>query len=192
MKYLDEIKKTSFDIIKDIYHDYLKEHKILLIKNENIDHVIREYYNSNLKNIQQKIRNNLKENHKNDYDSLQVENMLLDLNQEKDLYIKNIISEIKFIQDSNMLNIKIPIINNSLNLNIDITDYYVLINSVNVNNVENYNELYDELNKYKFLYSIENNILEEYNSSEKLELIKNLKANKEEINICIYYFKKNC
>ena len=192
MKYLDEIKNTSFDIIKDIYHDYLKENKILLIKNENIDNVITEYYNSNLKNIQQKIRNNLKENHKNDYDSLQVENMLLDLNQEKDLYIKNIISEIKFIQDSNILNIKIPIINNSLNLNIDITDYYVLINSVNVNNVENYNEIYDELNKYKFLYSIENNILENYNRSEKLELIKNLKANKEEINICVYYFKKNC
>ena len=83
----------------------------------------------------------------------------------------------------------IPIINNSLNLNISIIDNYIVINSTNKHNIEKYEEIYNILDKYKFIYSINNKILTDYSNSEKINIIKNEILNKENIDIGLYYLK---
>ena len=84
-----------------------------------------------------------------------------------------------------------PIINNSLNLNISIVDNYIIINSVNKNKIEEHKELYNMINEYKFIYSINNTILEELNNEEKIKKIKEEIKDKGSIKIALYYLKED-
>jgi hypothetical protein len=98
-------------------------------------------------------------------------------NTEKNTYIKH----------TKYQNIKI-LVNNSLNLNISLVDGYIIINCTNPKNIEGYDELYESINKYKFLYSINNDLLQSYSDSEKINVIKkNIELCKDNISIVCYY-----
>lgn len=73
-----------------------------------------------------------------------------------------------------MTQFTLPLINNSLNLNISLVENYVIINSVNPKNIAQHNELYESISKYKFLYSINNILLHNYCNEEKINIIKKL------------------
>jgi hypothetical protein len=192
MNLVEDIKSIIFNNIDEMYKNYLKENKILLIEKENLNNIIEEFYKNNNKNIKESIRSKLKEKYKNDYPSLSVENIILDIFQDKELNLKKIIDEINFIQDKNFKSIELPIINNSLNINISILENYVIINSVNKFNIKENKEIYDEIFDYKFIYSINKKKLENYNTDkEKIDLIKNEIINKTTIPIEIYYLKNN-
>lgn len=198
MNIVDEIKTIAFNYIENSYQNYLQNNNLLLIKEENLSNVINEIYNNESKELKHTIRSKLKEKHKEAYPSASVENIILDIFQDKTLNIQKTIDEIAFIQKKNIKILTIPLINQSLNLNISVIDNFVLINSIKSKaNIESSTlELYAIIENYKFLYSINNNILNEIENNEKINTIKNIieeqkKENKNEINIEIYYLKNN-
>ena len=189
----DNIKNIIFKFIKKEYENYLENNSILLIKNQNIDPIINNFYEENKINLKNIIRSDLKELYKENYPSASVENIILDIFQDRDFNIKKTINELLYIQDKNLCNLEIPIINDSLNLNISITNNYIIINSANPKNIKNIEtiEIYEKISKYKFLYAIEDVILEEIDNKEKINTIKRLINNKNKINITLYYLKNN-
>ena len=191
MNLTEEIKSLIFDYIDEEYKKYLKSNGILLIKKENINKVINNLYDNNNKNIKSLIRKSLKEKYMNDYPSGTVENMIFDIFQDKDLNINKITDELNFIQKKNYKELEIPIINNSLNLNISIVGNYIIINSVNKSKIEEHKELYNMINEYKFIYSINDTILEELNNEEKIKRIKEEIKDKDHIKVALYYLKEN-
>ena len=193
MNISDEIKNISFNFIRNKYQEYLQDNKILLIKEDIIEKEITDLYESNIKHLKQEIRNTLKDKHKDDYPSAIVENIILDLFQEKEMNISNAVKEIILIQKNNLKNITLPIINNSLNLNISLNDNYVKINSINTKNLKDNIqalEIYKIIENYSFLYSINDIILEEHD--DKINIIKNEIENTNNVSIEIYYLKENC
>ena len=187
---IDTIKHTIFTIIEDEYKNYLKSHNILLIEDSQLLTIVTEFYNSNVKNIKSRIRETLKENNSEDYNSGLVENILLDIFQEKTINIMKIVNELTLIQKKNLMQFNLPLINNSLNLNISLVDNYIVINSVNPKNITQHNELYECISKYHFLYSINNILLHNYCDEEKINIIKQIvTTNINEVTIQCYYLK---
>ena len=187
---IDTIKECIFNIIEEEYKNYLKSNNILLIEDSELLLIVTEFYNSNAKNIKSKIRETLKESYSEDYNSGLVENILLDIFQEKTINIMKIVNELTIIQKKNLALFNLPLINNSLNLNISLVDNYVIINSVNPKNIEEHSELYEQIGKYKFLYSINNILLHNYCNEEKINVIKKtLGTNINEVAIQCYYLK---
>ena len=187
---IDTIKECIFNIIEEEYKNYLKSNNILLIEDSELLLIVTEFYNSNAKNIKSKIRETLKESYSEDYNSGLVENILLDIFQEKTINIMKIVNELTLIQKKNLAQFNLPLINNSLNLNISLVDNYIIINSVNPKNIEEHSELYEQISKYKFLYSINNILLHNYCNEEKINVIKKtLDTNTNEISIQCYYLK---
>jgi len=198
MNIVDEIKTIAFNYIENSYQNYLHNNNLLLIKEEKLSNVINEIYNNESKELKHAIRSKLKEKHKEAYPSASVENIILDIFQDKTFNIQKTIDEIAFIQKKNLKILTIPLINQSLNLNISLIDNFVLINSIKSKaNIETSTlELYAIIENYKFLYSINNTLLNEVENDEKINTIKNIieeqkKVNKNEINIEIYYLKNN-
>jgi hypothetical protein len=187
---INTIKECIFNIIEEEYKNYLKSNNILLIEDSELLLIVTEFYNSNAKNIKSKIRETLKESYSEDYNSGLVENILLDIFQEKTINIMKIVNELTLIQKKNLALFNLPLINNSLNLNISLVDNYVIINSVNPKNIEEHSELYEQIGKYKFLYSINNILLHNYCNEEKINVIKKtLCINMNEVAIQCYYLK---
>lgn len=189
---LNEIKDITFNFLNNKYKEYLKNNKILLIKEENMKSIITSFYENYSKELKQTIRNSVKENHKNDYPSAIVENTILDIFQDKELNINRLCDEFIILQKKHIYKTELKLINNSLNLNIGIADNFIIINSVNTKNIvdnDELSEIYKNINKYKFLYSIDKKILEEYPNEEKINIIKNTINNKEKVNIELYYLK---
>tara|TARA_Y100000816_G_C26092518_1_gene577564 strand:+ start:822 stop:1406 length:585 start_codon:yes stop_codon:yes gene_type:complete len=191
MKESSEIIKTIiYNCIKKEYENYTKNNNILIISDEKLYDVLSNSYDNNIKKLKNDIRNELKEFYKENYNQLATEQLILDIFQDKETSIKKASEQIKFIQDKNLKIINIPIINNSLNMNIGIDNNYIIINSTNIKKIESkeYTDIYNTINKYKFLYSINDKILENYNN--KVDFIKNEINDKTEIKIGIYYLKK--
>lgn len=193
MNIVDEIKTIAFNYIENSYKNYLHNNNLLLIKEENLSTIINEIYNNESKELKNTIRNNLKEKYKEAYPSASVENIILDIFQDKTLNIQKTIDEIAFIQKKNIKPLTIPLINKSLNLNISLIDNFVLINSIkSKSDIETSTlELYNIIENYKFLYSINNIILNELENNEKIKTIKAIIENKDKINIELYYLKNN-
>ena len=197
MDILYDSKNILIEYIQDKYKTHLNDRKILLIKENTITEEIDKIYDNNLKDIKSIIRSKLKEK----YESPAIENIIMDLFINKEDNISKLCEELKILQKANYLEIEIPIINNSLNLNISIQDNYIKLNSIkynilNENNVSNDDILkFEKIEKYSFLYSIDNKILEEYDDTQKLNIIKDSINNTDidnKIKIGVYYLKKNC
>ena len=197
MDILYDSKNILIEYIQDKYKKHLNDRKILLIKENTINEEIDKIYDNNLKDIKSIIRSKLKEK----YESPAIENIIMELFINKEDNISKLCEELKILQKANYLEIEIPIINNSLNLNISIQDNYIKLNSIkynilNENNVSNDDILkFEKIEKYSFLYSIDNKILEEYDDTQKLNIIKDSINNKDidnKIKIGVYYLKKNC
>lgn len=187
---LESIKSCVFNIIEDEYKIYLQSHKLLTLGRSLLISIIEDYYTNNSKSIKSKIREHLKTQCGEEYNSAMIENILLDLFQERELNIIKITNEIITIQEKNKQQFTIPLINNSINLNISLVDGYIIINSTNPKNIEGYYELYENINKYKFLYSINNDLLQDYPDDEKINIIKkNIEASETNITIECYYLK---
>lgn len=187
--YIEDIKLIIQNFIEMKYKKYLFDEKILTIENKKLQDIICRIYDNNIKTIKKEIRDKLKEKYQNEYSSLKVENIIIYIFNDKKSNINKIVEEILFIQNSNIKFITIPIVNNSLNLNISLVDNYLVINSTNINLIKDYENIYNKIKDYKFLYQINNKILQDYNNTEKINIIKSEILNKSEIEIGIYYKK---
>tara|TARA_Y100000992_G_scaffold69024_2_gene43137 strand:+ start:9217 stop:9813 length:597 start_codon:yes stop_codon:yes gene_type:complete len=181
------IKKIIYDFIQNEYKNYLIENNTLLINEEDIYNAIYNLYDKNIKILKSIIRNKLK----SDINSLSLENLILEIFSEKDKNIKNLKEEFVIMQRHNLKSLTLPIINNSLNISISIEYSFVKIDKVNTKNISEHTEIYDILNNYKYIYSINNIILEKIENDNKIEFIKNLLENKKEIDVECYILKNN-
>ena len=188
---LESIKSYVFNIIEDEYKKYLQSHKLLTLQRSTLISIIEEYYSNNSKSIKSQLREHMKTLCGEEYNSAMIENILLDLFQERELNIIKITTEIISIQEKNMQEFTIPLVNNSINLNISLVDGYIIINSTNPKNIEDYYEVYEIISNYKFLHSINNDLLQNYPDNEKINVIKkNIDACKTNITIVCYYLKQ--
>ena len=188
--YIEDTKLIIYNYIETKYKKYLFDEEILIIENKKLKDIICQIYDDNIKTIKLEIRNQLKEKYQNEYSSLKVENIIMEIFNNKENNINMIIEEINLIQNINLKLLTIPIINDSLNLNISLIDNYLVINSTNIKSINEYQDIYNEIDQYKFLYQINDKILQNYDNTDKIDIIKNEILNKDEIKIGIYY-KKN-
>jgi len=188
---IESIKSYVYNIVEEEYKKYLQSNKLLTLDRKLLIKVADDFYSNNSKTIKSNIRENLKAQYEEEYNSVMIENILLDLFQERELNIIKITNEIISIQEKNLKQFTIPIVNNSLNLNISLVDGYIVINSTNPKNIEGYYDVYKALSNYKFLYSINNELLQNYPDNEKINVIKkNIEACKDYITIECYYFNQ--
>jgi hypothetical protein len=184
---LNNIKEIITIYIQNYYNDYINDKKILKIKNEFLQQIIVQIYESYAKDLKTTIRHKLREIYKQEYSSATVENILLDIFQDSEIGINKITQEIENNQNINTLKLTIPVINNSLNINIQIIDNFVIIQ--NIDEKKHTPEIYEQLQKYKFLYSLNGVILEEIPYNNKIECILSQIKNKTQIDMECYLLK---
>jgi hypothetical protein len=189
--YINDIKTILLKYLKNEYKKYLNNNKILCIKKSNINEIAKSFYNNNIKEIKQEIRSNMREQYQNDYPSGIIENIILDLFQDSKDNIEQVVNEINYIQDKNYMELELPIINDSLNLNISNSDGYIIINHIKDTLDSNLKEIYNNVVCYKFIYSINNKILDDFNEAEKINIIKTEIKNTKSIKLGVYYLINN-
>tara|TARA_B100001175_G_scaffold313953_1_gene322420 strand:- start:1645 stop:2235 length:591 start_codon:yes stop_codon:yes gene_type:complete len=189
--YINDIKNILLQYLKDEYKKYLNNKNILCIKKSNIHKVVNTFYKDNIKDLKTEIRRQMREKYVNDYPSGIIENIILDLFQDNESNIEKVVNEINYIQDKNFLNFELPIINESLNLNISNNNGYIIINHIKDTFDSNMKEIYNDILKYKFIYSINNKILDDFSEDEKINIIKKEIKDRKIITLGVYYLKNN-
>tara|TARA_B110000259_G_scaffold188436_1_gene247399 strand:+ start:2008 stop:2598 length:591 start_codon:yes stop_codon:yes gene_type:complete len=190
-EYINDIKIIMSHYIKTKYKQFLSDNKILCIKKTEINNIAYSFYTDNIKEIKNEIRTKMKSKYLENYPTGTVENIILDICQDSVENIKVVIAEINFIQDKNFLIIDLPITNNSLNLNISNTDGFIIINRVKDTFDKNLKHIYDEIIKYKFIYSINEKILDDFSEKEKIDIIKQEITNNTIVKLGVYYLLEN-
>lgn len=190
-EYINDIKIIMSHYIKTKYKQFLSDNKILCIKKTEINNIAYSFYTDNIKEIKNEIRTKMKSKYLENYSTGTVENIILDICQDSVENIKVVIAEINFIQDKNFLIIDLPITNNSLNLNISNTDGFIIINRVKDTFDKNLKHIYDEIIKYKFIYSINEKILDDFSEKEKIDIIKQEIINNTIVKLGVYYLLEN-
>tara|TARA_B110000008_G_scaffold278960_1_gene324297 strand:+ start:1235 stop:1822 length:588 start_codon:yes stop_codon:yes gene_type:complete len=192
-EYINDTREIVYSYLKNKYKNYINEKKILCIKKSEVYDIISNLYNNTFKELKLHVRNEMHNKYPIDYPKVTIENIILDLFQNKEDNIIKMVNEINFIQNQNLLLIDFPIINNSLNLNISNSNGYIIINHIKNNNniAKETKEIYDTIIKYKFIYSINNKILDDFNEEEKINIIREEIKDKKNIKLGIYYLKTN-
>ena len=185
------IKNIISKYVENKYQEYISNKKILFIDKDILKDEIIKIYNKNLKEIKTEIRNTLKNKLGQDYKSSVIENVILEIFNDSELNINFLTTEIELIQQNNFNYIDLPIINNSLNLNISLIDNYIVINSSNIKNIDDKDNIYENVNKYKFIYSINNIIIHNLDNDKKIEKIKKEIEGKNMVKVGLYYLKNN-
>ena len=151
MALIHNIKEIVKDFIIEKYFEYLETENIILIKTEDLKQVIGELYINNAKNVKAEVRRRLKTEMGEEYPNGSVENILLDIFQDRELNINRLVGEIRKFQESNFIERDYSLANNSnnksLGLNIQIVNGFCEIVSVkpefsNMKGVEDYKYLY--------------------------------------------------
>ena len=186
-----QIKNIISKYVEDKYKEYISNNKILFIEKDILREEIIKIYNKNLKEIKTEIRSKLKNKLGKDYESAMIENVILEIFNDSELNINYLTTEIELIQQNNLNYLDLPIINNSLNLNISLIDNYIVINSSNIKNVDDKDNVYENVDKYKFIYSINNIIIHDLDNDEKIEKIKKEIQGKDMVKVGLYYLKNN-
>lgn len=184
MSLASDIKSIIMDFIRTKYFDYLNNNNLLIITNDNLTKTISEFYNDNSKELKQTIRTELKNKMNNDYPSVSVENTLFDIFQDTSLNINRIILEIENYQNSITTSINLKINQKNLGIKININNHVEIITAENPND-DDQNQIYDIINNYKYIYSINDTILSLLDTNTKISTIKNFVNNFNEVEIIL-------
>ena len=192
-EYINDIREIILKYLQNEYKKYINNKKILCIKKNEVYDVISNLYNNTFKELKVHVRNEMHNKYPVNYPKIAIENIILDLFQNKEDNIIKIANEINFIQNENLLVVDFPIINNSLNLNICNSEGYIIINYIkdDKNITKETKEIYDSIIKYKFIYSINDKILDDFDEDKKINIIKKEIENKTKLELGVYYLKSN-
>lgn len=174
-----EIKDLIEKYIYSMYESYLIDNNLLLIKTNSIKNIITKMYTENSKNIKHYVRQYLKEKMLSDYPGGTVENILLDIFQDRDTNITKLTKIIDDYQNSNFFVIEKIVNNNQLGMSIKFDGSFCEIGIIK-DNFPNKNII----EKYKYLYSINNTILSEQN--DVIAVIKTILSQNSTVNIGVY------
>lgn len=94
------IEKIIIHYVKFNYHDHLKKNNLSKIQDSDLQHFIDEMYNSKKQNLSKYIRECLKESLGNEYPSLVVNNIILEIFDDDELAKNKVILEIQNYQDT--------------------------------------------------------------------------------------------
>ena len=175
-----EIKKLIEDCVYDMYQEYLSNNNMILIKSENIKMIISDLYTEKSKYIKQYVRNSLKNSMKEEYPGGSVENILLDIFQDRDNNITKLTKIIDDYQNNNYFEIEKPICNNQLGMSIKFDGSFCEIGIVKDETFKDK----DIIEKYMYLYSIDNYILNE--QPDVINCIKTIVSKNSKVNIGVY------
>jgi hypothetical protein len=174
MSIANRIKEIIMEFIKDQYFGYLSDQNLLLIENDKLKSVITDFYNFNSKNLKVLIREKLKNEMKTTYPTASVENTLYDIFEDSTFNINRIVLEIENYQKSIINIFKIKVFDKNLGIKIKIDNYVEIISAENPNiNDTSQTDIYNNINNYKYIYSINDTILSELDKNEKINVIKN-------------------
>lgn len=186
MSVANRIKTIIIDYIKDLYFNYLNNNDILIIEEKNIKNIITSFYNENVKEIKNSIRLTLKNELKDDYPTATIENTLFDLFEDNELNINRILIEIQNYQNSIIKIFDLNIYNNNIGIKININKNVEIVNAENPNkDNSDLDNIYNEINNYKFIYSINDTILSNIDNENKVSCIKNLINNNKNLKLTL-------
>ena len=154
MSLVNKIGEIIKKFIHEKYNEYLKNERLLMIDNEKLPTIIGNMYNQNIKNLKILIREQLKHDMGGEYPSGSVENILLDLFQDREININRMVMEIDEYQKKNYYEIVTELEkdkNLGINLSIDKQLCICYINGIQDNCQLPNKEI---IEKYKYLYSI--------------------------------------
>lgn len=174
-----EIRNLIEKYIYNMYQNYLIDNNILLIKSKDIKNIITKMYTENSKNIKMYVRNHLKNTMKDEYPGGAVENILLDIFQDRDVNILKLTKIIDDYQNTNYFEIEKSINNNQLGMSIKYDGSFCRIGIVKDIFPEK-----DIIEKYTYLYSINNYILNE--QPDIINCIKTITAENDKVSIIVY------
>jgi hypothetical protein len=88
------IRDVTLHYVKYYYEKYLKEHNVNKIPEVELKELVSKLYVEKQKDLRDYIRKNMKENLKDQYSSLLVENALEEMFSDKEFAIQRVVSEI--------------------------------------------------------------------------------------------------
>ena len=186
MSIAHRIKEIITDFIKDKYFNYLNFNNILIINDNELKRIISDFYNNNTKELKNLIRTTIKNEIHSEYPSMTIENTLFDIFQDSHLNINRIILEIENYQNSISKIIKLRVFENNLGIKININQFVEIISANNPNKNDNsQDELYELINNYRFIDSINNTNLSILDKEKKISTIKNFIKNENVLDIIL-------
>ena len=95
------IKDIIFYYVKYYYDKHLKDNNIQKINDEEVDSFVETLFNNNPGKFKKYIRDSLKKNQGDDYNSMIVENILLEIFDDMEFAKNRLITEINVFQTNN-------------------------------------------------------------------------------------------
>ena len=92
------IREIVFFYVKYYYDKYLTEHRLTTMADEDIDAFIQQYYTNKDREVREYIRKTLKQNQGTAYNSIAVENILLEISNDPEMAKDRIKLEIQDFQ----------------------------------------------------------------------------------------------
>ena len=185
------IKTLIEDFIYRLYQKYIEEKGCLILKSGEIKGVIEKMYGSNSREIKQHVRESLKETMGNEYPSGTVENILLDIFQDRDTNIVKLTNIIQDYQENNYFEIEKEILEGRLGLSIKFDGSFCEIGDVRQKDDEKRDEIVDInsiISRYQYLYSINETIIEEH--ADAITMIKEIVSNQEKVVLGLYRLRE--
>jgi hypothetical protein len=94
------VREIIFFYVKHYYDKYLTEHQLKCMNNADIDAFIQKHYTDKEKELREYVRTNLKNNLGSSYNSMAVENILLEISSDPAMAKERIRIEIQDYQGS--------------------------------------------------------------------------------------------
>ena len=182
----NRIKEIIIEFIKNEYFSYMKNNNLLLIESDILKDKITEIYNNNTKILIKKIKDDLKNEMGSEYPAFVVDNTLYDIFDDSTLNINRIMIEIENYQESIIKEIELNVYNKNLGIKISIDNFVNIVSAENPNKEDNLqDDIYNTINNYKYIYSINNQILSKLDTESKITCIKNCVNNYNKIKIIL-------
>lgn len=180
------IKTLIERYIYNLYQKYLQDNNILLVKKAEIKGVIDKMYSENSKAIKQYVRTTLKDEMGQDYPSGSIENILLDIFQDREANILKLSNIIDDYQETNYMEIEKSIIDNRLGLSIKFDGSFCMIGGNRDTNtdIDTACANLDQISRYRYLYSINGMIINE--ACDAISSIREIVANNNQVVIGVY------
>lgn len=173
----DFVNDKLIAIVTDEYNNTLIKEEKVVLKNNEIETLTNDLYINKKIKIKKKLMNLVyskftKDVKRNKYINSIFEN---DSRNKKFVY-ENIVE----YQDLNSFKINIPVINDSLNMELDIHDNYLEIKYINL-----HTHIYNTIKGYKYIIQINNKYISDI--KDPVELLTNLKEKNESVLLTFYY-----
>jgi C-terminal processing protease CtpA/Prc len=138
MSIQEKVRNIVFYFVKNEYKNYLEQHELKFIPEEDLDKVVDIFYIQKEKTLKEFIRTNLKKMMKGQYPGALVENIIFDIFQDDKLAKNRIILEIQQFQtnadtsllQSNMYNVEvIPDEKYGMGINLSVDNKRIIVES---------------------------------------------------------------